>query len=224
MRRAIGVVGELLITLGVVLLLFVAWQLWWTDVEANRAQAQTLTRLEQSFRAPGKSEPVRVHLDGDLSANAFGILRVPRFGADYARPIMEGIDLDVLSQGLGHYPDTAMPGEVGNFALAGHRVTWGRPLHDIDTMRPGDTMIVETAKGYDVYEMYASQIVLPSAGEVVAPVPGEPGAAPTRRLITLTACHPKFSAAERFIVHGELTGSFTHAEGLPADVLTVPTS
>ena len=122
-RRLAGWAGELLVTLGVLVLLFAAWQLWWTDVVSNRAQTQIVDSLEASFAredtaatsapVPANGIPDALNDDG-----AFAVLRIPRFGDDYARPIIEGTGRDVLALGVGHYVGTAGPGQVGNFALA----------------------------------------------------------------------------------------------------------
>ena len=220
-NRAVGVVGELLITLGLVVLLFVGWQLWWTDVTADRAQAQTIESLERDFG----------HAPGDAGANvtpsavpfgkAFAIMRVPRFGASYARPILEGTDHDVLTQGIGHYAGTAMPGEVGNFAVAGHRTTYGKPFTDVDALRPGDVVIVETRSSYVVYTVQRHVVVTPDHVEVVAPVPQEPGAKPDAAMLTMTACHPRFSAAERYVVFAKLLRTIPRADGIPPSLLAV---
>ncbi len=225
LRRALGVLGELLITLGVVLLLFVGWQLWWTDVTANAEQAGTVASLEQDFGAPGAVPPAaaaqepRVRLAGVPQGRAFAILRIPRLGADYARPVLEGTDHDTLTAGVGHYTGTAMPGAVGNFAVAGHRTTYGRPFHDIDRLAKGDPIIVETRTSYVVYAVDRHVIVTPDHVEVTAPVPQHPGARPTQRWMTLTACHPKYSASQRYIVFARLVRTIPRAEGLPTSYL-----
>lgn len=224
----VSVLGELLVTIGVVVLLFVAWELWWTDIEANRSAEATTSSLTQSFAAPsGESSGSETVPDaktpgGLIEGRAFGLMHVPRFGADWIRPIFEGTDLGTLAEGLGHYPTTAAPGAVGNFAVAGHRTTWGRPFHMIETLVPGDTIVVETRTGYDVYAVASHEIVLPTRTEVIAPVPDNPGAQPTEAWLTLTACHPKFSAKERYIVHAKLVKTYTRDEGLPANVLAPP--
>ncbi|MGF1663403.1 MAG: class E sortase [Kineosporiaceae bacterium] len=229
-RGVVGTFGELSITLGVLLLLFVAWQLWWTDVEANREQDRLADRLEQDWAAgegtapappaepavPGPDEiPVAA---GAAAGEPFGLLRIPRFGDGYARPIVSGTTGDDLQQGVGHYDGSAWPGAVGNLALAGHRTTYGAPLARIDELRPGDPVVVQTAEGYYTYRITESRIVLPQQVEVVAPVPGEPGTAPTERVITMTSCHPRYSARERYVVHGVLDEFRPATEGPPAVV------
>jgi len=230
-----GVVGELLMTLGALVLLFLVWQLWWTDVESDRAQAATVSSLSREFDAepvvpepsaaapePSAAAPDPRAAAPELPGEAFAIVRVPRFGADYARPIVEGISTEDLVEGLGHYPGTAGPGEVGNFAIAGHRNTFGKPLTDIHLLRNGDRVVVETVDGWTVYAVTSHLIVRPSQSEVIAPVPGDRTAVPTKRLLTFTACHPRFSAKQRWIVHAELIETRTRAQGAPSLEISAP--
>jgi sortase A len=225
-RGVVSTLGELSITLGVLLLLFVAWQLWWTDVEANREQDRLADRLEQDWAAgvgvapapPGESAPVAAEVPVAAPATAgeaFGLLRIPRFGDDYARPIVSGTTEDDLQQGVGHYDGSAWPGAVGNLALAGHRTTYGAPLARIAELQAGDPLVVQTAEGYYTYRVTESLIVRPQQVEVVAPVPGEPGAVPTERMITMTSCHPRYSARQRYVVHGVFDSFRPAADGPP---------
>lgn len=220
-----GVLGELLLTLGGLVLLFVVWQLLWTDVVSDRAQARTVTSLEQDFadatRDPAGATGTRI------GGDAFAVVRIPRFGRDYERPLVEGTSAAELARGLGHYVGTAGPGEVGNFAIAGHRTTYGKPLAEIASLRPGDEVIVETAAGESVYAVRSHTIVRPWESEVIAPVPGDRAAKPTKAMLTLTSCHPRFSAKQRYVVHAELVRTRTReqlslVDDLPAPV-TAPT-
>ena len=227
----VGVVGELMITLGVLLLAFVAWQLWWTDVVGNRAQAAIVSELnwapvpgptastEPPSAVPRRDAPTP--MAQPAHAVTFATMLVPRWGADYERPVSEGIDragvLDPL--GIGHYPGTAMPGGVGNFAVSGHRTTYGKPFNRITELVTGDPIVVRTADSWYVYRVTSTEIVRPSDVQVVAPVPGDPAAVPTQRMITLTTCHPMFSARERFIVHGVLDYWSPVAGGFPAEIM-----
>lgn len=224
----LGFVGELLITAGLLLGLFVVWQLWWTDVEAGQLQASLSEELDTVLpEAPetiGEAQlgaaPVA---DAPLDTETFARLWVPRWDhgtTPYKRTITEGTDrrtvLDV--KGIGHYTDTAMPGEIGNFALAGHRQSHGRPFYDITTLEAGDALVVETADAWYVYNVTSTDIVLPSEVEVIAPNPYDPQAAPDRASITLTTCHPLFSTRERYIVHGELSSWVPRDAGRPAEL------
>ncbi|GAA4713900.1 class E sortase [Pedococcus ginsenosidimutans] len=223
-RWTLGIGGDLFVTAGLLLLLFVGWQLWWTDVTANRVQDNTVSTLTRDFAsAPKGSGTAATEMPSKVPfGKAFAIVRVPRFGADYARPVLEGTSRDILMDGVGHYTGTALPGAVGNFAIAGHRTTYGRPFHDIDTLRPGDRVVVETRTAFHVYVVKRHVIVDPTDVDVIAPVPEQPGKQPTQRWLTMTACHPKYSAAQRYVVFAELEKSYPRAKGLPAGTLAAP--
>ena len=219
----VGTLGELLITVGLLVLLFVSWQLWWTDVTANREHASTIQALERDFGPPGRpSDGALATLKKVPLGKAFAIVRIPRFGDDYAKPIFEGSDRDTLIKGVGHYPGTAMPGQVGNFAISAHRTTYGRPFHNIDRLKKGDVIVVETKTSYNVYTVDRHILVTPNQVEVIAPVPQHPGDQPAQAWMTMTSCHPKFSARQRFVVFSKFVKSIPRADGLPASFMTVP--
>src|SRR4051812_44933485 len=146
-------VGEILITLGVTLFLFCAYQLFYTNVVADDAMRSEVSGLHKRWavsapdpRAAGARIPAPFDsADGSgHPGTAFAILHIPRLG-DKSIPVVQGTDLDLLSRGVGHYKDSAMPGRVGNFAVAGHRKTHGEPFRYLDAMRTGDPIVVETA-------------------------------------------------------------------------------
>ena len=207
LRGLVHGLGELCITLGVVLLLFVAWQLWWTDVAAGRTQDRTVQRVERGWAQPQAAGAAGTSVRDVATGAPVGLLRVPRFGRDYVRPVLQGVGLDVLDDGVGHYPASAGPGEVGNFAVAGHRVTYGKPFNKIAELRPGDEVVVETRDTSYAYAVLRSTVVAPEQVNVVAAVPQQVGQRPTRRLLTMTACHPKYSARQRYVVFAELRRS-----------------
>jgi sortase A len=214
--------GELLVTTGAVVLLFVVYELYVTDLLSDRAQ----DGLSQDLRDDWDVAPVVAAPPAPVGAvpvgEAFAFLHIPRLGDDYARAIVEGTGQEELAQGPGHYVGTAMPGVPGNFAVAGHRVGKGSPFLDLDRLRPGDPIVVETADAWYEYRVLGDprsgdlsvavdgvpgrRIVDPSAVDVIAPVPGQAGGAPAGSYLTLTTCHPKFSAAQRLIVHAVLAG------------------
>ena len=226
-----GILGELMITLGVLVLAFVGWQLWWTDVVGNRAQAEIVTNLHWApvpMPTPGAAPAPVVVKRHDASPPiaepahtvTFATLQVPRWGADYDRPVSEGVDraqvLDKL--GIGHYQGTAMPGDVGNFAISGHRTTYGKPFNRIAELQVGDPLVVRTADLWFVYRVTSTEIVRPNQVEVIAPVPDKPGETPTERMITLTTCNPMFSARERYVGHGVLDYWIPASAGFPAEI------
>jgi sortase A len=212
--------GELLITGGLILLLFVAWQLYWTDYTTQRAQAATTNTLEQQWDKAPDSQPGAL-VNGKVKAvplgKAFALIRIPRFGKKYVKPIFQGTELPILDKGVGHYVGTQMPGQIGNFAVAGHRVTYGKPFNEIATIRPGDAIVVETATTWYVYRAVRHVIVTPDHTEVVAPVPQHPGQVPTQAWMTMTACNPEYSARQRYVEFSQLVETLPKSAGkIPA--------
>ncbi|WP_324606684.1 class E sortase [Kitasatospora azatica] len=220
---AARVVGELCITLGLVMLLFVTYQLWWTNVQADASADGTRNQLEQQWTnpsggpatpAPGQSAPpAGVFAPGQ----GFAILHVPKIGITY--PIAEGTDKEkVLDHGLvGHYTGTAMPTDAaGNFAVAAHRTTHGQPFRKLAQLSPGDKIVVETATTYYTYEVAGGIPETPPTNvTVLQAVPkGSPFTQPGR-YITMTTCTPEFSARGRLIVFGKMVDERPRSQGQP---------
>lgn len=220
LSAAVGIFGELFLTAGAVLLLFVVWQLWWTNLDAGRTQETAVERALEGFGGSPAEEPAgKPAANPVLEGDTFAVMYVPRFGEDYARPVAAGVGLDVLNTlGIGHYPDTQMPGEKGNFAVAAHRQTYGEAFRDIHQLRDGDLIYVQTAKGFYTYAYRSTQIVYPSAAEVLAPVPGRPGEAPTESVLTMTSCDPPFTTRMRIIAVSALESFTPAADGPPAAI------
>jgi len=211
----VGVFGELLITAGVFVLLFLGWQHW------NKAvhQSQTWNKAPGPAKASSPAAPP-VITASIQNAQRFALLIVPRFGADYYRPIAQGIGVqDVLNKGeLGHYPATQMPGQLGNFAIAAHRRAYGGNLEFIHQLHVGDHIFVETRDGWYQYEFRNLQYVQPTGIGVIDQVPEQAGVQPTDRMITLTSCNPFFSTAERIIAYGSFDKFSPRADGAPAEI------
>jgi sortase A len=176
----------------------VTYGLWGTSRYTKQQQDELSQDLLQSWNAP-RVTTERVKLGSGLA-----LLRIPRLGKKYRYVVIEGVTDAHLRKGPGHYPGSAQPGGVGNFVVSGHRTTYSAPFNRLDTLRDGDKILVDTRAMQYVYQVTDRRIVKPSAVEVTAPVPFRPRARPTKRLITLTTCHPKYSAAERLIVFGRL--------------------
>lgn len=227
LRLAAHILGEILLTLGFILLLFVGWQLWWTNLEANANQAQALESFSQELPAPSPEAPDYDPLNPPVTASpsygqVYGAVYIPRLGENYARPLAEGVGSDVLDTlGLGHYPQSQNPGQYGNLALAGHRQTNGAVLDQIDSLQTGDKIYIRTAEGYYTYTVYQSSIVLPHQVEVIAPNPDQPDQPleeASRRLLTLTSCHPRYGDTERYIVHAEFSSWQPNQAGPPQEI------
>jgi sortase A len=210
LRTAARMLGDLLLTAGVVILLFFGYQLFYSNLDAGRAQARVTAELQKRWAAP--PVPGERVSPGD----GFARIHLPRLGTGWARPIVEGVGPTHLATGVGHYPTTAWPGRLGNFALAGHRATHGEPFRDLDRLRKGDAVVIETRNTWYVYEVDAREIVSPSQIDVLAPVPRRPGAKPTERLITLSTCNPRWASYERLIIYGHLTDTQPRSAGRPA--------
>jgi sortase (surface protein transpeptidase) len=242
-RTVIRGVGEVLITLGLVVLLFVFYSVYVTDWFSAGKQRDATAQLDEQWRNP------RGSLDHPLEGDGIAKLYIPSFGSDYAFTVLEGTGADTLAVGPGHYSGTALPGRPGNFAVAGHRVGKGSPFNDLGLLSSCDALVVETIDQWFVYrvlplaeevddwaagratapqcagvgplprpytDVVGKEIVLPSQTEVIATVPGQPDLAPgagAAKLITLTTCHPQFSARERLIVHGVLVAAYPKVAG-----------
>ena len=220
--RGVQIAGELLMSAGVILLLFVAWQLWWTNVASDARQRDVVKDFVRGM-ADGNGAaavaPKPAVAPEPAEGATIGLLYVPRFGAGYTRPIVQGTTPAVLDTlGIGHYQGTAMPGAVGNFAVAGHRQTNGAVMDHIDALVPGDRIYVQTREGYYVYVFRNSQTVLPSRTDVLLPVPMRPGAAPTESYLTMTSCNPRFGSEERFVAYALLERWQSLSAGPPAEI------
>jgi sortase (surface protein transpeptidase) len=236
-RALIRGVGQTLITLGLVALLFVVYELWVTDLIAARDQDHLSQEIHQQWAdaptvdtapaAPAQPAAPFTPSAIDVSVGQpFAVIHIPRLqgGDGYSRVVVEGVAQTQLAQGPGHYIGTAMPGEQGNVAIAGHRVGRGSPFLDLDKLQPGDPIVVETADAWFTYRVLGDpktgsftgdpsgipgqEIVLPTQVSVISPTPDGPANGPaTGAYLTLTTCHPKFSAHQRLIIHARLDGA-----------------
>lgn len=239
---AIGIFGELLLTAGAVVLLFLGWQLWWNDAilaqsqsaAAAKASAEwattatatpiakpTITASAEAVAAPvDYGTPVTMDAVPD-EGQAFGIMYVPRFGPNTQRQIAEGTGTDVLNStrlGVGHYADTALPGAEGNFAIAAHRSAYGGGMHLINELQVGDPIYIQTKDGWYTYRFRNFEYVRASQVGVIDAVPQGIGEQAGQRLITLTSCNPLYSTAERIIAYGVLDTWQPNSAGPPAAI------
>ena len=190
---------------GALLLLFVVYQLWGTGFAEDRHQDTLRDQFrEQVTAAPvGPDESAPPPPDG----TAVAIIKIPRLGVEKA--VVEGVGVGDLQKGPGHYPQTALPGQPGNAAIAGHRTTYGAPFFNLDELKPGDPILTTTAQGRFRYEVLTTTVVTPSEVSVLEPTEDN--------RLTLTTCEPRFSAARRMIVTAKLVGEAAAAPD-PVDV------
>ncbi|MCT9110669.1 class E sortase [Streptomyces mirabilis] len=212
-------IGEVFITTGVLMLLFVTYQLWWSNVRAHQQAGSAAHHLQEDWasgkRSPGTFEP----------GQGFAILHIPKL--DVVAPIAEGTSKSkVLDRGMvGHYGEgalkTAMPdAKTGNFGLAGHRNTHGEPFRYINRLKPGDSIVVETQDDYFVYKMTSIlPVTSPSNTKVLDPIPQGSGFTAPGRYITLTTCTPEFTSKYRMIVWGKMVEERPRSKGKPDALL-----
>lgn len=206
----LGVLGLVMLLAGVGCLGWVGWQYFGTNVVSQRAFEQETSQLQQRWEKEpaNRDDPTLGNLKTRaVPGDAIALLRIPKFGPSYEVPILEGVELSVLARGVGHYPGSAMPGQIGNFAIAGHRVTHGQPFSRLLELDKGDQIVVETRSAVYTYVLDTAPrdlTVQDTAGWVIDPVPGKPAATPTQPLITLTTCQDLFHSPDRSIGFGHL--------------------
>jgi sortase A len=229
-RLVLRGIGQTLITGGLIVLLFVVYEVYITNYFAHREQSKVHNALEQVW-ANGR-DPLGLPGAGGVGiplGEGIANIYIPRLGRDFAFTIVQGSTVPTdaeLEKGPAHYRDTALPGGVGNFSVAGHRVGKGEPFLNLDQVKAGDMVIIETKTSWFVYQVLGKngdlsqpdangvpgrEIVSPSDGNVLLPVPDHPNqpAKATDRYLTMTTCHPKFTATQRMVVHAALVSNLT---------------
>lgn len=199
--------GLLLVVVGLGLLGWVGWQMWGTNYVSQKKHDSIVAQIEQQWVEGGD----KISAAGSQAAY---VVRIPRFGKDYAVPILEGTSDAVLAAGYGHFDGSAEAGEEGNFALAAHRVTHGEPLRRMPELEPGDEIIIETREATYTYVLDTGGDDLKvdfTQGWVVDPIPANPDGGvqppslePGQKLITLTTCAELFHTDDRLIAFGHL--------------------
>lgn len=217
-RTGVRSLGEVMITFGLIVLLFAAYEIWGKSAIIDAHQNDLDQQLGQEWNQPtgdptvGPSSPASG--PAPPPGNAVARLYIPKLDKHWV--VVEGVRQKDIRYAPGHYPKTAMPGQVGNFAVAGHRtraIFWR-----LDEMHNGDMIVVETKRMWFIYQVSSTRIVKPSAVEVVAPVPGKPGVKPKEAMLTLTTCNPKFDNYQRLIVHAKLIRKQDRSAGQPPEL------
>jgi sortase A len=221
MRRALNAFGKILIGLGVVVLLFVAYQIWGTSIQESHSQAalhNTLlkeandaaarkalavaTALEQLPTGPPVAAPT---INAPAEGQPIGYIRIPVIGVNQV--VVEGTNEGDLRLGPGHYSGTPLPGNRGNASIAGHRTTYGHPFYNLDSVKVGDPIVLTTLQGVFEYEAMRTLVVVPTDVGVIAHS--------NTNMLTLTTCNPRYSAATRLVVQARLAHTRLFPINLP---------
>jgi sortase A len=215
-RRASGrlltAAGLVLVAVGLAVAGGVGWQTWVASPLAASQQERAAAAQSKDW-AGAQTSPSAAPGAGSVPvgraprfAGTVAVLVVPRFGSDWSRVVRQGVDEDAIlnsiDAGVGHYEGTAMPGGVGNFAIAAHDTGYGDAFRHVGRLRIGDPIYLQTREGWYTYRFRNFQWVQPTEVGVIGPVPESAGTAPTGRVITLTTCDPPFNAQEREIAYG----------------------
>jgi sortase A len=206
-RQVIRAAGEIFLTFGVIGLLFISYLIWGTALRADSAQRQLSNELNQEWRqAPVRGDAAGASLEqfDVATGQPFAFITIPAFGPHWRFTLIQGTALAQLDLSPGHVPGTQWPGQVGNFAVAGHRVTAGNPFWSLPSLKAGDLVYIQTQFNQYTYRITGKQWVLPTDLGVLDPVPGRPAQHPARRLITLITCDPAWTGTHRVIVTGVL--------------------
>ena len=197
--KILNALSDVLITFAIFAIMFAGYQTVWSMYVSQSNVAEAKAEVQLKWTEAPAAEP-ELH-------KGFALIYIPRLkDRVWELPITRGVDPDDLISGLGHYPDNALPGEKGNFAMAGHRATYGEPLANIDQLRQDDEVIIQTAGNWYVYKLVLDEIVEPDAMWVLDPNPGGiVNKTGVEEMITLTTCHPRWGSTERWIWWGVLT-------------------
>ena len=214
MRKTLRAAGWAFIGLGCFVLYFLVYQLVGTDLITNREQSDLRQKLAQEWSTspPAKRSGALPVPQAPALGHALGVIEIPKIGL--RKVIVQGANPEELAMGPGHIPSTVMPGQPGTFAVSGHRTTHGRPFYRLNELAKGDTITIVTRYAIYTYKVTHLQVVAPTSVEVLDNVSGAGGK--PKAQIVLTTCNPRFSAAQRLVVFGDLSSSVANTEGVAA--------
>lgn len=235
MRVIVRTVSELCVTVGALIVLFVVYVLFWTGVKADSVMHDQVDQLQRQWsRAAAVRQPAGSGGPAGSGAQAsgavaspsrpapypvgkpFAIMYIPRFGFTWNKPVLEDTATDTLKKGLGHYSGTAQLGQTGNFAVAGHRRTYGDPFKDFPELRPGDAVVLTDGSTWFTYRIDKGPYkTVPTDIEVIDPVPRTSGYTRPGRYLTLTTCDPEWGHSHRLIVWAHLDSTQPVEAGKP---------
>jgi sortase A len=204
-RFALRAIGEILITCSVIVFGFMAYMYWGTAVREANAQRGLAGQLNRQWASPGAG--LALHTGRLSLGQPFAFIVIPKFGKNWRFAVVQGTGLAQLALGPGHVPGTQLPGQRGNVAIAGHRVTAGNPFWSLPALRKGDEVLVETVAATFEYRITGRPVIVsPDDNALLAPVPGHPGVAARRRYLTLITCDPPWTGTNRVIATGVQVG------------------
>ncbi|MGC4975070.1 class E sortase [Streptomyces sp. DT199] len=220
MRVIVRTVSELCITVGSLIVLFVVYVLFWTGVKADGVMDDQIDLLRKEWskpRPPAAGSPVGPAKPAPYAeGRPFAIMYIPRLGFTWNKPVLEGTATGTLKKGLGHYAETARLGQRGNFAVAGHRRTYGDPFKDFPELRRGDAVVLTDGTTWFTYRIDKGPYkTVPSDIEVIDPVPRTSGYTRPGRYLTLTTCEPEWGHSHRLIVWAHLDSTQPVEAGKP---------
>ncbi|WP_371670272.1 class E sortase [Streptomyces sp. NBC_00289] len=232
MRVVVRTVSELCITVGTLIVLFVVYVLFWTGVRADGAMDHQIDVLQDQW-ARNSVQPTASASGGSAGSGSgaaaapakpvpysygkpFAIMYIPRLGFTWNKPVLEGTGTGVLKKGLGHYARTARLGQEGNFAVAGHRRTYGDPFKDFPRLRRGDAVVLTDGSTWFTYRIDEGPYkTVPTDVEVIDAVPRKSGYTRPGRYLTLTTCDPEWGHSHRLIVWAHLDSTQPVEAGKP---------
>lgn len=195
----LDVVGRTMIATGVVLLLFVAYQLWGTGIAESQSQSNLANKFETVISAPVTEPTLPAY--GDVISR----IEIPKIDVD--KYVVAGVDAKSLRKGPGLFPGSPLGGQLGNVAITGHRTTYGAPFSRIDEMKVGDEIVIQTAEGSFTYVVNAEPFVVPPTQTEVARTLDR-----TKATLTLISCHPKWTSEKRIVVTADLAPTVEASE------------
>lgn len=226
-RVVVRTLSELCITVGTLIVLFVVYVLFWTGVKADSEMGHQIDQLQRQWSkgalARQPRTPTAAPATGSPKAppsytygKPFAVMYIPRLGFTWNKPVLEGTGTSVLKKGLGHYRGTAQLGQTGNFAVAGHRRTYGDPFKDFPKLRHGDAVVLTDGTTWFTYRIDKGPYkTVPADVEVIDPVPRKSGYTAPGRYLTLTTCEPEWGHSHRLIVWAHLDSTQPVEAGKP---------
>jgi LPXTG-site transpeptidase (sortase) family protein len=209
-RRLLRGTGWTLIGMGSFVLYFLVYQLVGTNAVTSRGQNDLRNELQREWSATPVTrtrDPKKVELRRPAAGKPLAVLDIPKIRLDN-KVVIEGVGRDELRKGPGHVPSTVLPGQDGTFGVSGHRTTYGAPFYRLNELTKGDTITVVTREAIYTYTVTRTAIVRPTDTQVLDNVKDPDGK--TKATITLTTCHPRYSARQRLIVFGDLSFTSTN--------------